>query len=136
MSIETGVIIFLAAMLAVVLFVLWAFARRDLIRRRNPVMRVRGKVVGHHTTIGDGRRDYRPTISFFAEGKEHETSDSPSSTRPQPPVGSDIELEYPQDHPELARVPQHPLLGLMPYAVGLFMAGGLVTMLAIMVRDL
>jgi hypothetical protein len=99
-------------------------------------MRVQGKAIGHTTTIGDNRRDYRAQISFFAEGKEHETSDSPTSNRPEPPIGTKVELEYPQDHPELARIPQHPLLGLLPYGVLVFMAGCLVTMLAILIRGL
>jgi hypothetical protein len=136
MSFETGVIVFLGAMLALVLFMLQFFVRRDMIRRSKPVMRVTGTVTGHKTSMNDGRRDYQPVVRFFAEGRDHETADTLVSITPQPPVGAAMEIEYPQDHPELARMPRHAAMNLMPYAVMLFMAGGLATMLAIMIRDL
>ena len=95
--------------MAFVALCLWLVARNDLQRLKGPSRQVPGEVVGHHCSFHDNVRSYAPVYRFSAEGGTQEVTDQVYSGRPHPPLGTRVQLTYPQGRPDLARVPR-PLL--------------------------
>jgi hypothetical protein len=106
----------------VCLFALWAIVRHDWLRLTRPSRRVLADVIGHcMTEDGDGR-SYAARYRFHDGIAQHEVIDQVGLNSPRPPVGTVIEIAYPQGHPELAR-PRRPFTWLLVYAALLYGLG-------------
>lgn len=103
---------------------LWAMLRDDWRFLRARRLRTRGTVVRHSaSTDEDGGMVYRAVISFWARnGRTVEVIDSVGYPTARPPVGSRVDIVYPETEPERARIPRR-VLRTMIYA---FMLGGIV----------
>lgn len=106
---------FILAGIAICLFCLFAIAKRDWVRWRNPAMRVSARVAGHRTSRSGGDIDFAAIYRFTAEGVEHEVIDEVCSISRQPPEGTHVELTYPTGRPDLARRPRV-LMWMLVYA--------------------
>ncbi|MFM5954250.1 MAG: DUF3592 domain-containing protein [Novosphingobium sp.] len=105
--------------IAFVGLVLALMLRSDLPRWRSRSQTTLGEVIGHRSSYHDNARSFAAIYRFAAEGAEHEVIDQVYSARPQPPVGTLVQLSYPEGRPDLARV-SRPVLWLFVYAVLLF----------------
>ncbi len=105
---------------ALVLFALWVTARRDWVRLTRASVRVPAKVVGHSTSWDDGQRAYAARLVFDLDGQSIEVVDQVFSSRPNPPIGAELWLNYPIGRPDLARIPR-PVTWLLVYAALLTM---------------
>jgi len=101
--------------MAVCLFCLWVTARNDLKRLLGISRTVRAVVTGHRR-MPDDHPSYSAVLRFSAEGAEHEVIDQICHAKPQPPIGTELDLTYPVGRPDLARVPR-PLIWTFVYAV-------------------
>lgn len=107
---------FLIAGIALCLFGLWAIGRHDWIRLTRPARRVMAEVTGHRSSWEDSSHTYAAIYRFSDESGSHEVIDSAYHAVARPPVGTLVELAYPQDRPDLARPPR-PLLWIAVYLV-------------------
>lgn len=99
---------------ALCVFSLWAIARYDWIRLTRPSRRVRAVVTGHRSSWNEGTKSFAANYRFALGGAEHDVTDAVFGPRPKPPVGTTVDLTYPEDRPDLARPPR-PLLWLAVY---------------------
>lgn len=100
--------------------------RSDLPRWRSRSQTALGEVIGHRSSFHDNARSFAPIYRFAADGAEHEVTDQVYSAQPEPPVGTLVQLSYPEGRPDLARLPR-PALWLFVYGVLLV---GLVILIA------
>lgn len=113
---------FLGAGIALCLFSLWAVARHDWQRLIRPGRRVLARVTGHRESWENAARFYAAIYSFQDENGTHEVVDAVHASNPFPPVGTQVELTYPEGRPDLARPPR-PLLWALVYLLLLFLTG-------------
>jgi hypothetical protein len=105
----------LSAGLFLCLACLWLLGRRDWLRLTRPRRRATGRVTGHRVSHDDGT-SYSAIYAFTDESGRHEVIDAVYEPTPRPPVGTMLELVYPEGRPDLARPPR-PFLWLFVYAV-------------------
>ena len=110
------VLYFLLAGQALCLFSIWVLARADFVRLMRPACRVEAVVTGYRSYWDDGGKSYAPVYRFTSEGAEHEVADAVFGSSRKPPLGTTVELVYPEGRPDLARVPR-PLMWLAVYGV-------------------
>jgi hypothetical protein len=106
----------LLAGIALCLFSLWAIARHDWLRLTRPTERGMGKVIGHRAGWDEGQRCYSAIYEFTDPAGRHEVIDQIYAPAPRPPLGSQVDLVWPQGRPDLARPPR-PLLWALCYAL-------------------
>jgi len=97
---------FLIAGQALCLFSLWAIARYDWVRLTRPSRRIRAVVTGHRSSWSDGSKSFAAIYRYALGGAEHEVTDAVYGSSPKPPIGTTVELAYPEDRPDLARPPR------------------------------
>lgn len=102
--------------IAFVALVLALMLRSDLPRWRSRSQTALGEVISHRSSYNDNARSFAPIYRFAAEGAMHEVIDQVYGARPVPPVGTLVQLSYPEGRPDLARV-SRPVLWLFVYAV-------------------
>lgn len=105
---------FLSLGIALCLFSLWAIGRHDLLRLIRPTRRGIARVAGHRTGWDEGHRNYAAIYAFSDEGGDHEVTDPVYAPAPRPPVGSMVELAWPEGRPDLARPPR-PVMWALVY---------------------
>ena len=108
--------------MAFVALCLWLVGRGDLVRLNGLSRQVPAEVVGHRCQYHNNIRSYAPIYRFSAEGGTHEVIDQVYSGAQKPPVGTRLQLTYPQGRPDLARVPR-PWLWAGVYLVLIWMLG-------------
>ncbi len=121
---------FLIAGQALCLFSLWAIARYDWVRLTRASRRIGAVVTGHRSSWSDGSKSFAAIYRFTLGGAEHDVTDAVYGSSPKPPVGTRVELAYPEGRPDLARPPR-PLLWLSIYGL---LVGLDVVLLAKMMR--
>ena len=110
------VLYFLIAGQALCLFSLWAIARHDWVRLTRPSRRITAVVTGYRSSWSDGSKSFAAIYRFALGGAEHDVIDGVYGSSPKPPVGTRVELAYPEGRPDLARPPR-PLLWLSVYGL-------------------
>jgi hypothetical protein len=106
---------FLYGGIALCLFALWAIARHDWLRLTRPSRRVLAEVVGHHVVDDGDGRSFAARYRFHDGLGEQMVTDPVALNSPRPPIGTIVELAYPDGYPELARPPRT-LTWLLIYA--------------------
>lgn len=101
---------------ALCLFSLWAIARYDWVRLTRPARRIPAVVTGHRAGWSGGDKSFAAIYRFALGGAEHDVTDGVYGSSPKPPVGTTVELVYPEGRPDLARPPR-PLLWLSVYGL-------------------
>jgi hypothetical protein len=119
---ETALILF---GLAICASAPWAVMRHDWLRLTRPALKVDARVIGHRRSLSDGDTSWAAIYAFEVAGKTHEVTDQIYHLRPKPPIGTQMQLVYPHDHPELARAPRR-LMWASVYAALLLMPAILV----------
>ena len=101
--------------------------RGDLLFLRYPVIRTRAKIVRHDRRSEKGRTLYNPIFLFADQsGTFFEVRDKLYMPFPKPVIGEMIEITYPQNHPEQARIPYPVFRGLLYGILGyIFVSSGI-----------
>ncbi len=113
---------FLCGSLALCLFALWVMIRRDWLRLTRPASRVLATVVDHRAGWDEGSKVYSAVFRFTDVSGPREVVDQLRTATPRPPLGSQVELCFPEGHPELARPPRV-LLWVSVYALLIGLSG-------------
>jgi hypothetical protein len=109
-------IAFVSPVLAYLVYEDWTLFSR-------PHKRTRGVVFDHHKSYSDGSDSYSPKVRFETEdGRRIEVTDNYGTPSARPQVGSMLEVIYPIEAPERARV-RRPYLRVFMYCVLLLMLG-------------
>lgn len=106
---------FLWGSVALCLVALGLLARRDWLRLTRPACRALARVTGHRASWSDNARVYAAILQFTHDGTLCEVVDQLFSSQPKPPVGTEVEVRWPEGHPELARPPRV-IMWLVVYA--------------------
>jgi hypothetical protein len=86
---------------------------------------VLAEVVGHRLLDDADGRSFAARYRFHDGIAQQEVTDQVGLNAPKPPVGTLVELAYPEGHPELARPPR-PLTWVAAYAGLLYGLGVLI----------
>lgn len=116
--------------IALVVFSLAILIRRDWLRLTFPSRQVIAEVIDHHQSRDPDshRLNYAAIYRFDDETGDHQVTDAVCSLKPEPSLGTLVELTYPDGHPDLARK-SRPLTWVMVYLA-------LVAMLSVLVGKL
>ena len=84
-------------------------------------VRTKGTVYDHRSSLDDdGARTYLAKVRFTAEdGRQIEIEETSGGPAPKPPIGTLVDVVYPANAPDKARV-RHAFLRLLIYAFMLF----------------
>jgi hypothetical protein len=108
--------LFVGIGIALLLFVLAVLLWRDWPRLTRSLRRAQGEVCSHRKSDGVDGVSYAAVYRFTAEDGPHEVIDPVYGHSPRPPLGTRVELTYPEGRPDLARPPR-PLLWGMLYLI-------------------
>ena len=108
--------------IALCLFSLWALLRHDWLRMTRPRRRVLAQVVEHRMTHDGDGRSYAARYRFHDGAAQQEVTDQVRLNSRRPPVGTVIELVFPEGPPELAR-PARPLTWCTVYLALFYLLG-------------
>ena len=92
---------FLIAGQALCLFSLWAVACYDWVRLTRPSRRIPAVVTGHRAHSSGGDKSFAAIYRFALGGTEHDVTDAVFGSSPRPPLGTVVELTYPEGRPGL-----------------------------------
>ncbi len=91
--------------IAFLLAILAYLLREDVPLVMSRQLRARGTVYDHCRRVDDGSEFFMAMVRFrAADGRWIEFTDSLGLPKPKPPVGTQVDVVYPADAPEKARV--------------------------------
>ena len=91
-------------------FMLVYLLREDWRLLQGRRVRVKGRVIGHRESLDDGSTYHIAEVEYVdAAGKTHRIENSFGSLSPNPAVGAEISVVYPEHAPSKGRVP-HPYI--------------------------
>lgn len=115
--------------LSLTAFVLFILLRDDLLFLQQRRIRALGTVTGHSSQIDEGDRVFSARIAFTDDaGAQRDFVDMVRTHAPEPAKGAVVDIVYPQNRPDKARLPR-PWLRLVIYTVVVGMNGILIARL-------